>query len=186
MDTTPFFEAIRAGDLAGVSRLLAARPEVAGASDGNGLSALTVAAYGYHWAIVDRILAAGPELDVFEAAIIGDAGRVGTLLDAAERERAVEAGVEAGAEAAVEAAAEAGVEVAAEAGDLPDPIDERSADGFTALHLAALFGRTDVVRLLLARGADPRARNEDILTAAELAERAGHPELAATIRAAGG
>jgi ankyrin repeat protein len=166
MDTTPLFEAIRAGDLDGVSRILAARPEAAGASDDNGLSALTMAAYRHEWAIVDRILGAGPELDVFEATIVGDAGLVGTLLDAAERERAVEA--------------------AAEAGDLPDPIDERSTDGFTALHLAALFGRTDVVRLLLARGADPRALNEDILTAAELADRAGHPEIAATIRAAGG
>ena len=166
MDTTPLFEAIRAGDLAGVSRILAARPEAAGASDDNGLSALTVAAYGHQWPIVDQILAAGPELDVFEAAIVGDAERVGTLFDAAERERAVEA--------------------AAGAGDLPDPIDERSADGFTTLHLAARFGRTDVVRLLLARGADPRALDEDILTAAELAERAGHPEIAAAIRAAGG
>ena len=35
------------------------------------------------------------------------------------------------------------------------PIDERSADGFTALHLAAFFGRPEAVRLLLDRGADP-------------------------------
>ncbi len=166
MDPPPLFDAIRAGDLAEVSRILAARPETAGASDGSGLSALTVAAYLHEWAIVDRILAAGPDLDVFEAAVVGDAGRVGRLLDAAERERAVEA--------------------EGDAGDLPDPIDERSADGFTALHLTARFGRTDVVRLLLARGADPRALDEDVLTAAGLAERAGHPDIAATIRAAGG
>ena len=81
MDPTPLFEAIHAGDLGEVSRILAARPEAAGASDGSGLSALTVAAYRHQWAIVDRILAAGPELDVFEAAIVGDAGRVRTLLD---------------------------------------------------------------------------------------------------------
>lgn len=166
MDPTPLFEAIRAGDLAEVSRILAARPEAAGSSDGNGLSALTVAAYRHQWAIVDRILATRPELDVFEAAIVGDAGLVRALLDEAVREREVEA--------------------AGGAEDLPDPIDERSPDGLTALHLAASFGRPDVVRLLLDRGADPRALNEDILTAAELADRAGHPEVAAAIRAAGG
>jgi hypothetical protein len=32
-----------------------------------------------------------------------------------------------------------------------------TADGFTALHLAAFFGRTENVRLLLEQGADPRA-----------------------------
>ena len=34
--------------------------------------------------------------------------------------------------------------------------------------------------------ADPSARNDDVLTAAELAERAGHDEVAATIHGAGG
>ena len=36
-------------------------------------------------------------------------------------------------------------------------VDDRAADGFTALHLAAFFGRLDVARLLLERGADPNA-----------------------------
>ncbi len=51
---------------------------------------------------------------------------------------------------------------------------------------AAQNGMPGTVELLLARGADPKAYNDDILTAAELADRAGHPEVAATIRAAGG
>ena len=51
---------------------------------------------------------------------------------------------------------------------------------------AAQNGMAATVQLLLARGADPRARNDDVLTAAELAERAGHAEVAATIQAAGG
>jgi len=38
-------------------------------------------------------------------------------------------------------------------GQDPDLVDARSGDGFTPLHLAAFFGQTDAVRLLLARGA---------------------------------
>src|SRR5689334_2097559 len=37
--------------------------------------------------------------------------------------------------------------------DDPDLADAMSGDGFTPLHLAAFFGQTDAVRLLLARGA---------------------------------
>ena len=85
------FAAIVAGDAAAVDRILAARPSAAGASDGAGLSALTVAAYHGRWPIVDRILAAGPDLDLFEAAIVGDAEMVRARLDEAEREVAVEA-----------------------------------------------------------------------------------------------
>ena len=51
---------------------------------------------------------------------------------------------------------------------------------------AAQNGLTGTVDLLIARGADPRAYNVDILTPAELAERAGHADVAARIRAAGG
>lgn len=36
-----------------------------------------------------------------------------------------------------------------------------NADGFTALHLAAWFGRPNAVRLLLANGADPNAAAEN-------------------------
>jgi len=38
-------------------------------------------------------------------------------------------------------------------GEDPDLIDAMSGDGFAPLHLAAFFGQTDAVRLLLARGA---------------------------------
>jgi len=42
----------------------------------------------------------------------------------------------------------------------PDRVDAWSGDGFTPLHLAAFFGQTDAVRLLVARGApfDPAGR----------------------------
>jgi ankyrin repeat protein len=49
---------------------------------------------------------------------------------------------------------------------------------------AAQSGLAATVDLLLAQGADPKAHNVDILTAAELADRAGHTAVAAAIRAA--
>jgi ankyrin repeat protein len=249
MNDAPLFAAIRAGDQAMVDRLLAANPGAAMASDAAGLSALTVAAYHRQWPIVERILATGPDLDQFEAAIVGDVEWLRTLLDEADAEHGVELETRRGP---LEAPGPLAGRDADD--DATEPVDRRSADGFTALHLAAFFGRPEAARLLLdrgadpnrwatgeqsvqplhsavaggneavaallverganvnstqslgftplmgaaqngmpstvelllARGADPKAYNDDILTAAELADRAGHPEVAATIRAAGG
>src|SRR5262249_57172626 len=44
----------------------------------------------------------------------------------------------------------------------PELVSARAADGWTSLHLAAHFGETAAVALLLARGADPRARSENV------------------------
>jgi uncharacterized protein len=41
--------------------------------------------------------------------------------------------------------------------DLGSEVEDRAEDGYTALHLAAYFGRLEVARLLLERGADPNA-----------------------------
>ena len=244
MDQAAFFDAIRVGDLLTVDRLLTARPALAGASDGTGQSALTVAAYHRQWPIVDRIRATGPDLDRFEAAIVGDVDGVAAELDEAEREAEIERETVGRRDRRAAAGDEGSTAL----------VDERSADGFTALHLAAFFGRLEVARLLLARGADPdvwatgdlhvqplhsavaggheqvaallvdagadvnaaqdggstplmgaaqnglaatvalllahgadpRAYDQDILTAADLADRAGHREIAATIRTAAG
>ncbi|MBA3690668.1 MAG: ankyrin repeat domain-containing protein [Actinobacteria bacterium] len=43
-----------------------------------------------------------------------------------------------------------------------------SADGFTALHLAAFFGKAEAVRLLVARGADVDARGRGWMTGTPL------------------
>ena len=142
MNTTALFEAIKAGDEATVDSILTARPAAAGASDAAGLSALTVAAYHGQWPIVERIRAAEPDLDRYESAIVGDTDRLRALLDEAEGERAVER--------------ESHRQAGANGGEPSDePVNERSSDGFTTLHLAAFFGHPAVVRMLLDRGADP-------------------------------
>lgn len=248
MESADLFSAIRAGDIATVDRILAERPALAQASDGDGLSALTIAAYQGQWPIVERLRATGPDLDRFEAAIVGDVDRVAAQLDEAEREAEVERETARSRRDRRSGVADEGLESPLA------PVDDRSPDGFTALHLAAFFGRPEVARLLLVRGADPspwatgrlhvqplhsavaggheavaemliqagadvntaqdggytplmgaaqnglaetvalllergadpKAYDQDIRTAAELAERAGHPDVAATIRAAGG
>ena len=55
--------------------------------------------------------------------------------------------------------------------------------GFTALHVAAYFGRSGMVPLLLEAGADRAARTESGQTAAELAVMREHAETAALLQA---
>ncbi|RYH10561.1 ankyrin repeat domain-containing protein [Tropicimonas sp. IMCC6043] len=58
-------------------------------------------------------------------------------------------------------------------------------DGKTALHIAAELGDHDMVMLLLANGADLRARSQSGQTASHLATRAGHAAVVAALLDAG-
>ena len=62
-------------------------------------------------------------------------------------------------------------------------IDARGPAGFTALMLAAREGQEATVNTLLEAGADTSLVNSEQLTAAQLAERAEKPRIAAAIRA---
>ena len=214
--TGELFGAIRAGDLAVVDRLLAERPYLAGASDAAGLSAVTGAAYQRQPAILERLLATKPELDRFEAAIVGDLGRLSELLDEPDAEpidqrsgdgftalhlaaffgrlRAAQELLDRGADpsawasgrvrvqplhGAVSAGHEAVARLLVEHGADPDQPQD---GGFTPLHAAAQNGLTRLCDFLIAHGADPQALTADILTPADLAERAGHSALAAHLR----
>ena len=211
------FGAIRSGDLPSVDQLLTAQPYRAGASDAAGLSAVTVAAYHGQHAILERILAANPVLDRFEAAIVGDLPRLAELLDERDAEpidersgdgftalhlasffgrfRAAELLLDRHADPSAwssgaihvqplhSACAGRHDEVArllVERGAQPD----RPQDGgSTPLHSAAQNGLRSLCDFLIAHGANPRALTNDVLTPADLAERAGHLELAAHLRA---
>jgi ankyrin repeat protein len=113
---------IKAGDGERLRTLIAQDPTLAGARDEQGLSVVLHARYRDRDDLVEILLAAAPQLDIFEAAAVGANDRVIELLDAD-----------------------------------PSAVHAWSPDGYTPLHLAAFFGHTDIVRLLLGRGADPMA-----------------------------
>jgi ankyrin repeat protein len=63
-------------------------------------------------------------------------------------------------------------------------LNARSDNGTTPLMMAARYGNGDLVPLLLKAGAEPRAANEQELTAADFAQRSGRERMAAELRAA--
>src|SRR5258707_263387 len=81
-----FFDAIRAGDLPGVTRMLEADAGLLNAVDENGLVAFTVARYSRQDAIAKMLLEKGATLDVCAAAMAGVEDRLVALL-AEDRKR---------------------------------------------------------------------------------------------------
>ena len=76
------FESIKAGDIEAVKAAIGDDPGAAAARDDNGLSAVRAALYADKQDVADVLLEAEPELDVFDAAAVGDVDRLTELLDA--------------------------------------------------------------------------------------------------------
>jgi len=70
-----FFEAVKRGDRGAVEKMLREDPSLLGARDENGTSALLLAYYHGKAEIANTILLHRPDLNVFEAATVGDAAR---------------------------------------------------------------------------------------------------------------
>lgn len=81
--------AVQSGDIAGVRKMLQEDPALASAKDSKGISAVMYAFYSRRPEIADLLIAAKPELDIFEATAAGKAQRVSEILkrdpDAAKR-----------------------------------------------------------------------------------------------------
>ena len=117
-----FFAAIDAGDAETVARRVTADPSLASARGADGVSALLHARYRFHREVLDALLAADPDMDVFDAAALGHIDRLRHRLE-----------------------------------EDPARVLAVSADGFTALHLAAFFGKVEAARILLEGGASASA-----------------------------
>jgi ankyrin repeat protein len=75
-------QAVTSGDAERVRELLASAPDLAAARDDDGISAVRLARYRDRHGLVALLLAAGPELDVFDAAAVGRTERVRELVEA--------------------------------------------------------------------------------------------------------
>lgn len=144
--------AVAAGDAALVADLLAADPTVANARDEDGVSALLLARYRFDRPVLDALLAADPDMDVFDAAALGHIDRLRSRLD-----------------------------------EDPGRATAFAGDGFTALHLAAFFGKAGAARVLLAAGAsvDTYGRNDLANQPLHAAAAGRHIEVCRVLLAAG-
>lgn len=175
---TTIFEALGRGDAEAVRAVLADDPSAASARDESGRSAVRAALYAQRRDLADIVLEAGPTLDVFDAAAVGDAERLAELLEAdpSLTETRAEDGF-----SPLHMAAYFGC------GDAARLLLDRGADvgavsdndlAVQPLHSAVAGGHRDVAAALLVAGADPSARQRDGLTPLMAAEQSGDVDLA--------
>lgn len=80
--TQPLFDAVRAGDLHTLAEMLEADPSLARLRDEAGLSPILVAGYHGRREAMALLASYAPEMEVGEAAAVGDVRRLRALLDA--------------------------------------------------------------------------------------------------------
>lgn len=208
-------EAVAAGDAERVAALVTEDPSLAMARGDDGVSALLLARYRFDRPTMDALLAADPDLDVFEAAALGRIDRLRERLmdDPASVTVISPDGFTALHLAAFFGKAEvtrilldAGARIdtyttnafanqplhAAAAGRHIDvcrllvaagaDVNATQHGGYTPLHEAAQHGDAEMVELFLSAGADPTISVEDDGTPADLAEAAGHADVAHRLR----
>ena len=151
--------------------LLREQPELASATDANGVSALLLACYHRRPEAKAALIAAGAPIGALEAAALGEV----ELLEGADLSVRAGDGFTPLHFAAFFGGAEA-VRVILAAGALPDG-DAVNALKVRPIHSAAAVSNHESVRLLLEAGADPNVRQQGGYTPLHEAAFRGHAEL---------
>ncbi|MDA1313768.1 MAG: ankyrin repeat domain-containing protein [Acidobacteria bacterium] len=183
--TATILNAIRDGDAAAVRAAVEKDPSIASAHDEKGLSVVMQAAHHRQSEILSVLLAAGPALDLFEAAALGKRGLVADLVD--ENPAAV-AALSPDGFSPLHLACFFGHSLCAEL------LIQRAADvnavaanpmAVAPLHSAAAGRHLDIVKLLLEKGADANAQQHGGWTALHSAARNGDGPLVDALVEAG-
>jgi ankyrin repeat protein len=143
---TELSDAVRAGDVRTVQSMIGREPALASSRDADGTSLVLIACAAGHRRVLDALLAAGADLDVFDAAALGHVNQLEILLGL-DPTLATETTVGGatplhlaarfGHVAAVRRLLDAGAEA-----DAPD------GDGNTAADLAAAGGHAELAAML--------------------------------------
>jgi ankyrin repeat protein len=179
------FDAIKSGDIDRVRALLDASPALANAADASGVSAIVFAKYNRRDDIARLLADRGANIDVFAAAITGNAARLADLLAG---DPSLAHSFSADGWTPLHLAAFFGNdECARTLLDAGAKVNERSTNAMRnmPLHAAAAGRRTEIVRLLIERGAYVNARQRGGWAALHAAAQNGDVEMARLLIAAG-
>jgi ankyrin repeat protein len=179
------FQAIHDNQIEQVKQLIAGDPDLARAKNQAGVSALMQARYEGRREIVDVLRAAAGDLDVFEAATLGDSARLRALLakDPALAKAFSNDGFTALHLAAFFSQPEAAEELLRAGADANAVA--KNAMKVAVINSAASAGRADLVKLVLRAGADPNARQQMGYTALHAAAAHDNVEMAQALLDAG-
>jgi ankyrin repeat protein len=187
MVTNPLFQAMGAGDAHRAREVLRSHPELARSRDEDGLSPLMQALYRGFDELAEALRGASGELDLFEAAAVGDLERLREVVDGASAANdwssdgftPLHLAAFFGQPEAARFLIRHGADVEAVARN------ERFAAEAHPLHSAVAAQDHEVVALLLEAGADPNARQHGGFTPLLEAAQLGNDDLVVLLLAHG-
>ncbi len=181
------FDAITSGDAGRVKRFLSRDPEALGDRDEDGLSPVLRALYAGKPDIVELLRLRQPELDVFEAAALGEADTLRRLVGRSKRRAGAFShdGFTPLHLASYFGHAEAAKLLLEKGADVHARSKNRLLFSIMPLHSAAASRQTELAELLLDHGANPNATQDGGWTALHAAAANGNAELVRLLLARG-